>query len=173
MNIEEFTRINGFDKYFINKNGVIITTHYNNLQIINGKLDKDGYRTVGLYDSSGIRKHRRVHRLVAETFIPNPKNLPIVNHLDGVKDNNKVDNLEWTTISGNALHDFRVLGRVPKATNNIPTTLKHKLTGEIISFVSRKECAEYFKYSLTHTTRLLNGRGNWDASKFKDWELIE
>ena len=49
-------------------------------------------------------KRCSVHRLVATAFIPNPNNLPIVNHLDGVKNNNNVENLEWTTVSGNALH---------------------------------------------------------------------
>lgn len=173
INIEEFTKIKEFEKYYINKAGIVITTTYNNIKIIQGKLDKDGYRTVGLYTEDGIRRHRRVHRLVAETFIPNPKNLPVVNHLNGIKDDNRVANLEWTTISGNTLHGFRVLGRVPEATNNITTTLKHKTTGEILSFVSRKECGEYFGYSLTHTARLLNNRGNWEASKFRDYELIE
>ena len=67
------------------------------------------------------RKNRNIHRVIAETFIPNPNNLPCVNHKDGNKQNNRVDNLEWCTHSENTLHSFRTglqktnrLGKVRK-----------------------------------------------------------
>lgn len=50
------------------------------------------------------QKHRYVHRLVAETFIPNPDNLPQVNHINGQKNDNRVENLEWTDASRNQIH---------------------------------------------------------------------
>lgn len=56
----------------------------------------DGYLDVGLYKNNKA-KFYSVHRLVAETFIPNPKNKPTVNHKDGNKQNNRVSNLEWAT----------------------------------------------------------------------------
>lgn len=67
------------------------------------KQMQDGYMKVGL-TINGNMKRCSIHRLVATAFIPNPDNLPIVNHLDGIKNNNNVENLEWTTVSGNALH---------------------------------------------------------------------
>lgn len=173
MNICEFKKIENFSNYFINKSGVIISTLYNNLTIIEGKYDKDGYRTVGIVNDDGERKHLRVGRLVGLTFLDNPNNFPVINHKNGDKTDDRLGNLEWTTISGNTLHGFRVLGRTPIATNNKPTTLKHKITGEILTFISRGDCAEHFNYSITHTTRLLNGKGNWEKSKFKDYDLIE
>jgi hypothetical protein len=59
--------------------------------------NKDGYLKVNLYDNDGKMRTYLVHRLVAIAFIPNPDNLPEINHKDEVKDHNCVDNLEWTT----------------------------------------------------------------------------
>lgn len=60
----------------------------------------------------------KVHRLVANAFIPNPQNLPQVNHIDGDKTNNCVANLEWVTDGENLLHAYRVLGRKQKTGKN-------------------------------------------------------
>lgn len=66
---------------------------------VNGK----NYLQVNLR-SNGNNKTRKIHRFVAETFIPNPKNLPTVNHIDGNKRNNFVDNLEWASYQYNMDH---------------------------------------------------------------------
>lgn len=55
----------------------------------------------------GRIKHRTVHRIVAETFIPNPDNKPVVNHKDFDTQNNWVNNLEWTTHKGNSQHSLK------------------------------------------------------------------
>lgn len=71
------------------------------------RTGKDGkYRCVTAF-VSGKQKHFYVHRLVAEAFIPNPYNLPMVNHLDGNPSNNDVTNLEWCTAKGNVQHAYR------------------------------------------------------------------
>lgn len=59
-----------------------------------------------------IRKYFSIHRLVAMHFIPNSKNKPEVNHIDGIKSNNSKSNLEWATVSENALHAFKIGLRV-------------------------------------------------------------
>lgn len=63
-----------------------------------------GYLDCRIINKDGKRKSPRIHRLVAETFIPNPNNKPCVNHIDGNKLNNKVKNLEWVTYSENNKH---------------------------------------------------------------------
>lgn len=73
-------------------------------KILKGYLN-EYYRVVLTVDSKG--KDYSVHRLVAMTFIPNPENKPDVNHIDGNKLNNRVDNLEWTTRSENMKHAYR------------------------------------------------------------------
>ena len=55
---------------------------------------------------NGKTRWHLVHRLVAMAYIPNPKNLPFINHIDGNKLNNHIDNLEWCTRSENARHSF-------------------------------------------------------------------
>ena len=69
-------------------------------KILKPAISKNGYLRV-LLQANGIKKNCCIHRLVAETFIPNIDNLPIINHKDENKLNNQVDNLEWCTQSYN------------------------------------------------------------------------
>ena len=71
--------------------------------------DNCGYRFICLR-KEGEYYQEYIHRLVALTFIPNPENKPQVNHIDGNKSNNSVDNLEWVTGSKNIRHMYDILG---------------------------------------------------------------
>jgi NUMOD4 motif/HNH endonuclease len=74
-------------------------------------FDKYGYHNVYLSYHDGSKftnKRLRVHRLIAIVFIPNPNNLPFVNHIDGVKTNNTVFNLEWCTGRHNTSHAIKL-----------------------------------------------------------------
>lgn len=93
MGNEMIKEITDFPKYLIDTNGNIYNKRTNKKLKIsdNGR----GYKKVGLYTEEGKTINKYVHRLVAETFIPNPNNLSEVNHIDENKANNSVDNLEW------------------------------------------------------------------------------
>ena len=69
-------------------------------------LSKNGYHYIDLY-CEGKRKRYYVHRLVAIAFIPNPNGYKIVNHINGIKVDNRVENLEWSTYSKNLIHAYR------------------------------------------------------------------
>lgn len=79
-------------------------------QEIYGSIDNSGYRRVCL-SIGKFQYTKKVHRLIAETFINNPDDKPQVNHIDGDKSNNHVDNLEWSTPSENVSHAYQVLGK--------------------------------------------------------------
>lgn len=73
-------------------------------KLMKQKVDDDGYYQIRISDDNKKPHYFRVHRLVAELFIDNPDDLPVVNHKDGNKKNNKVDNLEWATHHENNVH---------------------------------------------------------------------
>lgn len=78
-------------------------------QILKTQIDKGGYLYVAL-SAHCFHKVYKVHRLVATAFIPNPENKPQVNHINGVKTDNRVENLEWNTAQENKIHSIVVLG---------------------------------------------------------------
>ena len=84
------------------------STNKNNckVRVLKQKHCANGYRSVKLF-KDGKHSHLLVHRIVAKTFIPNPDNKRYVNHIDGNKANNNVNNLEWCTASENLKHAFK------------------------------------------------------------------
>lgn len=98
--------IDNYPNYQISNFGNVKSLKNNKLL----KLSAGEYKKCFLY-CNGKRKTFRVHRLVAQAFLPNPNGFEVVNHIDGNKYNNCVENLEWCTYSYNTKHTYEFLGR--------------------------------------------------------------
>jgi hypothetical protein len=108
MNLNEFKPILDYEFYMINREGKIISLHKrHHYKELAQKIDRAGYVTVKL-SKKGKDSTQYVHRLIAKTFIPNLFDKPIVNHLNGNKLDNNVDNLEWVNHSENMTHAYRI-----------------------------------------------------------------
>lgn len=100
---EIWKEIQGYEgEYAVSNKGRV--RNKKNGKILAGAYDGYGYRFVKLYKANSKPKQIKVHRLVALAFIPNPDNLPYINHIDENKGNNNVENLEWCTASQNQRH---------------------------------------------------------------------
>lgn len=122
--------IKGYENlYSITDDGIVFSYHSNKKIRLSTHIDYKGYEVVQLHN--GNHKSIRVHRLVAIQFIPNPNNLPQVNHIDENKSNNVVSNLEWCDNKYNA--NFGTRKEKLKISHQIPV-IKMDLNGSDLKF---------------------------------------
>lgn len=157
--------IPGFNsKYLVSDVGAVFNKSGKKLYV---SIDKHGYPRVALY-KNGRRSGYTVHRLVCNAFLPNPDNKPVVNHKNGIRTDNRIENLEWCTVSENVLHGFK-MGRVGKTAKgeaaphhilkekDIPEIRKMLSSGEL----SLKEIGARYGVSL-HTIYSVKSGKNWN-----------
>lgn len=141
---KDITGYNG--KYRISNLGNVMSKNYLNTgadKLLSLKKHHSGYLLVRLCAGSRkLQTNRTVHSLVAEAFLQNPHNKPCVNHIDGNKENNRLDNLEWVTYKENDQHAIRTGLRNPHINN-------HPKGKDVVN--SRKICQYSLSGEYLHT----------------------
>lgn len=145
--------IPGYENYLALKDGRIFSLLTN--KFLSYSKDKDGYLQVGLRkNKKGNTK--KVHRLIAQTFLSNDENLPEVNHINEIKNDNRIENLEWVTPKQNTQHSL--LSAIPKKNK--------KLTDEQVNTIKQmrkngtmpKELSKIFGVTKTYICDVIAGR---------------
>jgi hypothetical protein len=163
--IETWKWIDGYeDLYKVSDCGTVKRMNYHRIgkeRVLKGMKDKKGYLQVGLW-KNGVQKRFTIHRLVAQAFLPNPNNLPQVNHKDEVKTNNHLENLEWCTPKYNSNYGTRNEKIRKKQLNDLSKSKpvkQYTLDGKILKeWSSASEVQRQTGFNNTHISACCNGK---------------
>ena len=137
--------VNGHEEYAVDTNGVV---YGKNGRPLKYSVNHNGYCIINFYEN-GKRTGAAVHTIVASQFLEKGSQELVVNHIDGNKKNNSIENLEWVTASENMKHSVSVLGQ-RKGTNNsfAKKTIAYDKRGNVmLEFDTLKNAAEYISVS--------------------------
>lgn len=160
--------IDGWNAYSVSSNGDILRKSSNRLCRLNP--DKNGYLIVCL-SQNNIQKQFKVHRLVAQAFIPNPNNYPQVNHKNGIKSDNRVENLEWCDGKYNVNYSHSKIYH-DSITHRMKPVIQLSLNGEVIQrFESVRSAAKSVNATNSRISDTCNGK--YKTCKGYMWKWIE
>lgn len=152
----------GYEEYSVSENGQIYS--HKRKKCLSPKTDRYGYKVVALR-KGGKSKHITVHRIVALAFIPNPHNYPCVNHLNEIKIDNCVKNLEWCTVKQNNNHGTRN-ERMSKTKSKHPV-IRILNTGEIIVYKGVKDAFRKTGIAHSQITKFCKNKN------IEDWRFLD
>ena len=157
------TQIN--PKYEVNEIGEVrtIATGFIKKQ----RTDRYGYKVVALNCGNGKQKFVTVHRLVAQAFVPNPDNLPCVNHKDENKTNNNADNLEWCTVA----YNNRYGTHIEKCAAAKRKAVIGTKDGEEVHFDSAREAGEVLGIPWRYIGDAIHHRGKRKRAGGYEWKF--
>lgn len=181
---EEWKQHPNHSLYIISNQGRVkrkgyTTTHdrYWKERILTNIEHDDGYLAVNILKDDGERQIVLVHRLVAETFIPNPNNLPEVNHKNGNKQYNLVNNLEWCTRNYNEQHSYDVIKtshhsfqarkKLSKSNMKLNEKQREEIKDQYEKGLSSRELAKAYNVSHTNILDIVKDKyGNIEPNAF-------
>lgn len=171
--IEEIWKsVPGFEDYEVSNYGRVRSLHYKNgnkVKVLKPFKDHQGYLHVNLRNN-GKRWCVKVHRLVALLFIPNPENLPQINHITEDKTRNEVWNLEWCTAKYNSNYGTGIKRRVEQIEK---TVVLKSPNGEKKEYKSYLDAALSIGVHPSSISRLVNKKRNAMSCKGYTYETVE
>ena len=158
--MDEFKPIKDFETYAVNKKGEVKDLRSKKLLKQYPNPYNGNYKGVNLINENGDCK-KAVHRLVGLTFIPNPDNLPEIDHIDRDRHNNNVDNLRWVSRSDNQINKLFKTSKYPKCILLEDLKSKKNPNPSWIINIRNKKCQyrkrfQYANYTLEQITEIRN-----------------
>lgn len=153
--MEQLKEVPNFPLYSASSFGYILNNK--SKRILKECLLNCGYKQVSLCNNGAVN-NVLVHRVIAKTFIENPENKKQVNHINGIKTDNSLENLEWNTRSENQLHSIKTGLRTTKGVKNSQCKLSEK---EVINILNDKRqykfISEQYKISISTVSDIKRG----------------
>lgn len=176
MSAERWLPVVGYEgRYEVSNLGrvrVVFSSKHTQIGMLVGSTKNTGYREAALVDSDGARKYVRIHKMVLLAFVGPPPSGMECNHKNGIKTDNRLENLEWVTKSEQHIHRARVLNHHPRGECLARRGERNggakigRLEAEKIrewyafGTISQQAIADFFGLNQAHVSRIIR-RSNW------------
>lgn len=158
--MEQWRKIKGYEKYSISNRGNVFSSKSN--KILKQHDNSHGYQQVFFYCSNKSYKPKYIHRLVAEAFLDRDEGLDQVNHKNGIKSDNRLENLEWSNRSLNQIHALKSGLCSNRGSNHSQAMIDEqdarKIKIALLCGISRRELMDIFDVTYDCINNIANSK---------------